>query len=413
MVFACLLVYLIAVYLRPSEWVPGFMGWPLLSIALLVTAFLFCLRIALTKGANLVRIPHNRLLIGFFFAMILSHVAHGYMGGVTHVISIFLVNLIMYFLVVNVINTSKKVKIAVWVMVALTAILAVQGIEQAARGYGWAGQGLSEGTRITWIGIFDDPNDLAMAFVTMVPFLLAFVFGPSFIGFKWLPIGLIGLLVYGVYLTNSRGGMLALLMAVGFFFIRRSKHRMVGGVLGGAAALLVFLFGPSRMASISANEESATGRLEAWHYGFQLLKHNLVFGAGQDMFTDGYPLTAHNSFVLAFAELGLVGFFFWIGLLYVAFKGLAVAQRQDGPLLPYTYGVQSALVGFCAAAFFLSRTYIMLPYLLVALSAAMANVVRKQTPELVVRFTRRDVRNVVGLCFGILLLLQMAMKTWL
>ena len=412
MAFGFLLLYLIAVYLRPTEWVPGFMGWPLLSIALLVTAFLFCLRIALTKGSNLVRIPHNRMMVGFFLAMILSHVAHGYMGGVTHVISIFLVNLIMYFLVVNVLNTPAKVKIAVWVIVALTAILAVQGIAQAARGYGWAGQGLTDG-RITWIGIFDDPNDLAMAFVTMVPILLAYILGPSFIGLKWLPLGLIGLLVYGTYLTNSRGGMLALVAAIGFFFIRRSKHRVLGGVLGGAAALLLFLFGPSRMASISAAEESAAGRLDAWHYGFQLLKQNPVFGAGQDMFTNDYPLTAHNSFVLAFAELGLVGFFFWVALLYLAFKGLAVAQRNDGPLRPYTLGLQSALVGFCAAAFFLSRTYIMLPYLLVALSAAMANVVRKRTPELAVAFTGRDARNVAGICVGILVLLQVAMRTCL
>ena len=200
--------------------------------------------------------------------------------------------------------------------------------------------------------------------------------------------------------------------AVAYFFIRRSKHRVAGGIMGGLAALLFFLFGPSRLGMMSAGEDSAAGRLDAWYYGFQLLKHRPLFGVGQNMFTDDYPLTAHNSFVLAFAELGLVGFFFWVGLLYVAFKGLVLVEKHPR-LWPYAVGLEAALVGFCAAAFFLSRTYTLIPYLLVALSAALANVARVQMPEFAMRFGRADVRNVALACLGLLVLLQVAMKTWL
>ena len=413
MAFFLLLLYLVIVYMRPAEWIPMFAGWQMLDVAMLSTVFFLFLRAALAKGSNLVRIPHNRMIVGLLAAIVLSHAAHGYVGGIIHSASIFIVNVLLYFLVVNIVNTPRKLKTAVWVLVVLTAIMAVQGVQQDARGWGWAGQGTAWG-RITWVGIFEDPNDLGLAFVTMVPVLLAYIFGPAFIGFKWLPMGLVGLLVYGLYLTNSRGAMLALMAAVAFFFIRRSKHRLLGGVLGGAMALLILLFGPSRMGMMSAQEESAAERLQAWYYGFQLLKHNPLFGAGQDLFTNDYPLTAHNSFVLAFAELGLVGFFFWIALLYVSFKGLEVAHRYHGEhLSPYTYGLECGLVGFCTAAFFLSRTYVMIPYLLAALAAALANIVRKQTPELVVAFTGRDVRNVLGLCVGIIVFLQVAMKTWL
>jgi hypothetical protein len=132
-----------------------------------------------------------------------------------------------------------------------------------------------------------------------------------------------------------------------------------------------------------------------------------------NMFTDDYPLTAHNSFVLAFAELGIVGYVFWVGLLYVSFKTFSIIQKHDPRLAPYAFGLQAGLVGFAAAAFFLSRTYILLPYLLVALSAAMLGVARRTNPECDFVFTRTDRRNLLLVCFGILVLLQVAMKTWM
>ncbi len=412
MTFVLLLCYLTVIYLRPAEWIPWMLGWQLMDTMMLGAVFFLFLVVALTKGSNLVRIPHNRFMVGFFGAIIVSHVANGYLGGMIQAVAGFTVNVITYFLVVNIVTTQRKLQTSLWLLAILTALLAWQGHVQATTGVGWAGQWPVENGRITWIGIFDDPNDLALAFVIVVPVLLAYLAGPSFIGFKWLPIALIGLLVYGIYLTNSRGGMLALMAAVGYFFVRRSKHRVMGSLMGGAVALLFLLFGPSRLGMVSVEEDSAAGRLDAWYYGFQLLKHRPIFGVGQNMFTDDYPLTAHNSFVLAFAELGLVGFFCWVGLLYVTFKGLAMVEKHPR-LWPYAVGLESALVGFCAAAFFLSRTYILIPYLLVAFSAALANVARIQLAEFTVQFGRADIRNVALACLGILVLLQVAMKTWL
>ena len=412
MTFVLLLCYLSVVYLRPAEWVPWLLRWQLMDVTMLGVAFFLFLVVAMTKGSNLVRTPHNRLLVGLFAAIILSHLTNGYVGGLIAATSAFTVNVITYFLIVNVVNTQRKLQVSLGVLAVLTSLLAWQGVVQHATGIGWAGQWPAENGRITWIGIFNDPNDLGLAFVIIVPMLLAYIAGPSFIGFKWLPIGLIGLLVYGIYLTNSRGAMLALMAAIGYFFIRRSKHRVMGGLMGGALALLFFLFGPSRLGMISAEEDSAAGRLDAWYYGFQLLKHRPLFGIGQNMFTNDYPLTAHNSFVLAFAELGLAGFFCWVGLLYITFKGLLLAEKHPR-LSPYALGLGASLVGFCTAAFFLSRTYTLLPYLLVALSAALANVARVQMPEFAMRFGRADVRNVALACLGLLVLLQVAMKTWL
>ncbi len=82
------------------------------------------------------------------------------------------------------------------------------------------------------------------------------------------------------------------------------------------------------------------------------MKSRPIFGVGYDMFMDALPQTAHNSYVLAAAELGIVGLFCWIGLLYCSFKGLSVIQLREPRYYNYALGLQSSMVGFCAAAFF-------------------------------------------------------------
>jgi hypothetical protein len=342
-----------------------------------------------------------------------SHAAHTYLGGMRGSFVQFAPALMMYFLVVNVVTSEQRFKWALRVILLLTAILALQGIAQKSAGYGWAGQKLIAG-RITWISIFNDPNDLALAFILMVPVVLAIVVRPGFFGLKVLPLGLLWLLVYGIYLTNSRGGALGFIAAVLFFFVKRSRYVIPGGMLGGLAAFLFFLFGPSRLGLLAAGpDESAYGRLDSWYYGFQLMKANPIFGVGHNLFTNDYPLTAHNSFVLAAAELGIIGLFCWTGLFYVSFKGLSLVQRHDPRLAPYAYGLQAALVGFGATAFFLSRTYTELPYLICALSAALYHIASQRTEQVAFRFTLGHGMRVLLLSLVSLGLVQIAMKTWL
>ena len=95
---------------------------------------------------------------------------------------------------------------------------------------------------------------------------------------------------------------------------------MRGVVLGLILAVFGMTFGPSRMSNMSAAEESANGRLDAWYAGFQMFKDNPLFGVGQGMFTDYHYLTAHNSYMLVLSELGFFGSIFFMGFFLVAFQ---------------------------------------------------------------------------------------------
>jgi hypothetical protein len=61
-----------------------------------------------------------------------------------------------------------------------------------------------------------------------------------------------------------------------------------------------------------------------------MFKHAPVFVFGFGNFTDFYEFTAHNSFVLCLAELGLVGSLIWVALLVTTFMGLnKIVKRQE------------------------------------------------------------------------------------
>ena len=57
--------------------------------------------------------------------------------------------------------------------------------------------------------------------------------------------------------------------------------------------------------------------------------------------------------------------------------------------------MQSSIVGFAAAAFFLSRTYNILPFLLVALSGSLWYVAQQKDQSIRCPVTKKDWRNIL------------------
>lgn len=324
----------------------------------------------------------DQMMLGFYVAIGLSHISHLYFGGAVQSMRDFFPVFIGYFLVAHSIDSERKLKIFLAVLIFCAAFIACEGVLEAKNGVSYFGVkplkqevGLNDDgsfkfvSRIKWVGPFSDPNDLAMVFVVAIPLLLDYLLNRKAI----LPFSLLCLMIYGLFLTDSRGGMLALLAAVGAYFILRYRSRR-GLVIFIIAAVLLLNFAPSRMGEMSASEDSAYGRLEAWYDGYQMFKSAPVMGIGMGMFTDQHELTAHNSFVLIFAELGLLGAFFFAGIFYfpllraVQTHFQTNSQQQIPPLLSGNYNaVMSGLIGTLVSMFFLSRSYVLLPYIFVAL----------------------------------------------
>jgi putative inorganic carbon (HCO3(-)) transporter len=237
-----------------------------------------------------------------------------------------------------------------------------------------------EVTRIRALGFMHDPNDLALAIVVALG-LMGGMWQPTW---HWRNV-LLGVaamaMVYGIHLTRSRGGAVALVLVLSRFAARR-----VGVV---PALVMLVMLGAGVMArdyggrALSTDlDESASERIVAWTEGFEMLKASPMLGVGYGGFSDRHTLTAHNSLVLCFAETGLVGCFFWIGLVVVTLLELHGLTKLPGTepfdemARQWAEGLQLALIGFLAAAFFLSRTFVPTLYLILGLSAAIATIAR-------------------------------------
>jgi O-antigen ligase len=390
-----LLVYIVVLYIRPQEYHPVFVGTPIVP-ALLGFAALFWL-VAQKKNFEA---PQHRLLPALVVAMFMSVAMTGWMTGALNAVVDFAPTLILYYLVATSVDSIKRFREMALVLTLVCCVLVLHGAEQALSegGIGWTGAKMIDG-RITYLGFLNDPNDLAMAFVMTLPFTLYLAQVSRWFVWRHALHAAAALLLYGIYLCNSRGGLLALAAMLFVYSIRRfglTRSVVVAPVLGVPLVLLA----PSRINEISADEESAAGRVDAWFEGFEMFRSHPVFGIGKDLFTDHNPLTAHNSFVLAIAELGVVGYFFWLAIVVLSGLMLYRLVRADAPqasppgvsagadaqaiewsdwqLAART--VMYSFVGVMVAAFFLSRTYIAILFLLIALVVAVHQSMRSRWP---------------------------------
>ncbi|MEQ1637587.1 MAG: O-antigen ligase family protein [Methylococcales bacterium] len=190
-------------------------------------------------------------------------------------------------------------------------------------------------------------------------------------------------LLYGVFLTNSRGAFLGALSLLGLWALQ--KYGVKKTMVTAFFMLPVLSIVASKFRTIDAEEESAAGRVEAWYEGFQMLIQNPLFGVGMENFTEHHFLTAHNSYVLILAELGIVGFTTWMSFFLLTFLMLyqlvfynSLFFKKTLPDTQFTGEVLSpeiveelllakvslfSLLGFVSTAFFLSRSYSFLPYI--------------------------------------------------
>ena len=131
--------------------------------------------------------------------------------------------------------------------------------------------------RLRGLGLINDPNDFGQLLVCVIP-LLFFFWRPKKlflnIAFVILPVCV---LLFGVFLTHSRGALLAL-MAMAIVAARRRigtvPALVLAGVLFAGAMALHFTGGRQ----ISA--ESGSDRTALWGEGLEILKAHPLFGVG-------------------------------------------------------------------------------------------------------------------------------------
>jgi hypothetical protein len=234
--------------------------------------------------------------------------------------------------------------------------------------------------RVRWRGIMADPNELSLGIGAAIAFAFALHAGWRR---KWRHLFLlatVGLATYCVILTGSRGGVLVLLAILASYFGR--QFGLKGLVLATIFAAPAILLGGR---TGEEAESSSLERLGALYEGVDFVRANPIFGLGAGQFTENYFITAHNSYLLAAAELGFPGLFLFSLLLYVSIKIPLVLSSHPPPDLdprfrPYAFALGTAFSGIVVGIGLLSFCYHAVLFVYFGLSGALYLAAKRASP---------------------------------
>lgn len=261
----------------------------------------------------------------------------------------------------------------------------------------------SIGNRVRYLGLLEDPNEVSLVVSAALPIAFAFYQRRKTQGRMALLVLSLILVALTVVLSKSRGGQLVFLTVIGIYFIK--KYGWKGAVLGALGALPVLLLGGRGSEEAS---ESSLERLECWFAGVYMFRMDPVFGVGLGQFTQHHFLTAHNSYVLAAGELGLLGIVTWSSVIWLSIKIPYTAMR-DLETVPgaevariWSVALLASTAGVAVGAFFLSFNYHYILWLFIGLSGAFYMAVKGHLPEWRVPFGWKDLVVVTAGCLWII-----------
>jgi O-antigen ligase len=189
-------------------------------------------------------------------------------------------------------------------------------------------------------------------------------------------------LVVGLVATQSRGGLIAAVVATGVAIVV-NKHRR-GALLGAVALLLAagavwLAANPAAVERFTTTDQGGNGRSELWSVAWAMGTDRPLTGVGLNNFRERSPdyvsqigglqfveliserpHVVHNTYLQAFAETGLIG----LGLLLAVFVSALLSARAaahrffaagDARAAELARAVLVALAGAMTASFFLSN----------------------------------------------------------
>jgi len=287
---------------------------------------------------------------------------------------------LLYKLVIWSVQDVDGVRKVANLIVFFALVLAVEGIQHktSSDGIGWAGQALGwvdasvlreGGTgRTQWINIFDGPGVFCVVFTTALPFVLRYFREPYSTLQQLLALGMLAAMGLAIFYTGSRGGFIATLAIFALFLLFRFKKK-----------------------------RSAQHRVAMWVEGVEMVQQNPVFGIGKGRFVEYTGrLVAHNSAIEIMGELGIPGLFFWISMIYMAFKGIYqfVNYTEDPVAKSNASMLAISIAGYLVSAMFITLEYETF-YFLLALAAVVGH-----ASGVELKFEKKDLYR-VGMIMGV------------
>lgn len=285
--------------------------------------------------------------------------------------NIFIRAILIFLVIVNVVRTERRLRWLLLLALGSGVVMAGGALSDYA-----AGRLTVEGYRVEGRigGIFENPNEMALHLVTLLPVAAALAVGSRGFLKRALYGAAAAVMVAGTVVTYSRGGFLAMaaaFMVLAWMLGRKNRFAVLTVALVLTILLLIVAPGGygARILSIYDRRLDAFGSADARQ---QLLISSIIvalrnplfgIGMGNFVFVSARSLEAHNAYTQVASEMGMGGFAVYV--LYVLTplrRMLAVAResfeaRRTSRHYYLAVGLAASLVSYMVASFFGSFAY--------------------------------------------------------
>lgn len=242
-------------------------------------------------------------------------------------------------------------------------------------------------------------NELALALIMIIP-LMRYLQMQA--GNIWIRRGVLAMMLLSglaVLASYSRGALLAsIAMVLALWWKGRNRFIVASMLAIGIISITPFIPDQwtARMGTIENYEDdnSAQGRINAWHFAYNLASDRPLVGGGFQAFSEQMfmiyapdPFDFHDAHSIYFeilGEQGFVGLFLFLLIWYLTFRSgkWVLANVSGRPDLSWAHDLSSmlqvSLVGYLVGGAFLGLAYFDLPYHIMALMVLTQYVVRQE-----------------------------------
>src|ERR1700730_9505400 len=202
-VYIGLILFMVDYYVRPDWWIPGLVGFPLLK----TISLLILLAVVFSSRHIRWRVPREIIFLGLLMVQLWLAVLFSpvWRGGAFKVMLKFSQVFPLIVFIYWTIQSINRLRWILFVQAASVAAISIVSIVNAHTPGGRLEGGIS--------GMYGNSNDFALLIDISVPLCLAFAFTTksSLEKLMWA-FGILAM-IYAVFLTASRGGAIALLVA--------------------------------------------------------------------------------------------------------------------------------------------------------------------------------------------------------
>jgi len=239
---------------------------------------------------------------------------------------------------VNLFRKENNTKIYIQHIVIAAFILSIMSIFQLL-------MAIAQGSlEMRAVGTFANPNQLAIILVLTIPCLL-YARERHFIPKLFGLIATISI-ISGIICTVSRKGIVSMILCLGLYQLFKKHYRrfllLMAAFFMAAALLSSFTVVSGRFESVKVAEDFET-KWNLTHAGLKMFLKSPVYGLGYEGYKDNYkkyfPFTrqrrydAHNMFITALANYGVIGFLPFMAIflfpLFVAYRAYRKETKDE------------------------------------------------------------------------------------